>query len=246
MENSEPLSGGASLDNKGFINSVFNFDKESKSELINVLQYSLLSILPVIVLNKTVHKYIPEADENKGTLEILAEVVVQIIVMFSGITLIHRIVSYIPTYSEVNYDKFNLTNVILVFMMLMLSLQTKLGEKINILLERLTDVWDGSSSLKNENNQSKVKITQPGITNPLQPRNLREGMAPNLQNPGSVGGNDMGGVQMQQLHQVDNTIDTRILPTGGPGPNPVQFDGMYQQDGMGAEPMAANSFGSLF
>ena len=41
MENSEPLSGGASLDNKGFINSVFNFDKESKSELINVLQYSL-------------------------------------------------------------------------------------------------------------------------------------------------------------------------------------------------------------
>ena len=252
----ESQEGGATELNNNkdtFINTVFNFDTESKGEMLNIIQYSLLCIIPIVVLNKAIHRYIPEADENKRTLEISAEVIVQIIIMFIGLMFIHRIVTYVPTYSELSYDKFSLTNVILVFMMLMLSLQTKLGEKVNILLDRLCDLWEGKSSLGQAPQSGHVRITQPGIANPLQPRNLREGMVSSRQDTTNI-----ANLPQHQPSAADN-LDMQ-LNTGAQPPLPTNFDSMYgyngsnqqqmgAQPGMGGggfEPMAANSMGGGF
>jgi hypothetical protein len=152
------------LDNKkqtlGFFNHVFKFDESSKGEMTNIIQYALLAIVPIVVLNKLMQKYVPEADENKGTLEILAEVVFQILGMFLGLLLIHRMITYVPTYSELNYPEFHVIFNILATLMVLLSLQTKLGEKVSILLERVSVVWNGRSS-SDPKTASKVKITQP-------------------------------------------------------------------------------------
>ena len=40
--------------NKGFFKHVFNFDDDSKSEILNIIQYALIAIIPVVVLNKTI------------------------------------------------------------------------------------------------------------------------------------------------------------------------------------------------
>ena len=66
---------------KGFFKHVFNFDNDSKSDILNIIQYTLIAIIPVVVLNKLMQKYVPEADEKKGSVEVLAEVLIQIIVM---------------------------------------------------------------------------------------------------------------------------------------------------------------------
>ena len=68
-----------------FFKYVFNFDEDSKHDMMNVVQYAVLAIVPIIVLNKTMQKYVPEADEEKGSAEILAEVVFQIVFMFLGL-----------------------------------------------------------------------------------------------------------------------------------------------------------------
>jgi hypothetical protein len=152
------------LDNKkqtlGFFNHVFKFDESSKGEMTNIIQYALLAIVPIVILNKLMQKYVPEADENKGSLEILAEVVFQILGMFLGLLLIHRMITYVPTYSELNYPEFHVIFNVLATLMVLLSLQTKLGEKVSILLERLSVVWNGKSS-SDSKTASKVKITQP-------------------------------------------------------------------------------------
>ena len=75
----------SSDDTKSFFKHVFNFDDDTKGEILNILQYSLIAIIPVIILNKTMQKYVPEADDKKNSLEITAEVVIQIIVMFIGL-----------------------------------------------------------------------------------------------------------------------------------------------------------------
>ena len=43
--------------NKNFFKHVFNFDDESKSEILNIIQYALIAIFPVVLLNKTIGKY---------------------------------------------------------------------------------------------------------------------------------------------------------------------------------------------
>ena len=92
------------LDNsKGFLKHVFNFDDESKGDILNLLQYIFIALIPIVLLNKSMQKYVPELDEKKGSIEITAEILIQIMVMFMGLFLIHRIITFVPTYSGIKY-----------------------------------------------------------------------------------------------------------------------------------------------
>jgi hypothetical protein len=139
-----------------FFNHVFSTTEEGKAEILNVVQYSLSAILPVVLLNKTVQKFIPEADIEKSSLELLAEIFIQIVVMFIGIVLIHRVITYLPTYSGYKYEGFNLTTVILAFLVIVLSLQTKLGIKVNILVDRALELWNGPGKEKKKENMKSM------------------------------------------------------------------------------------------
>ena len=147
---------------KGFIKHVFNFDEDSKCEISNIIQYSLLAIIPIVILNKLMQKYVPEADDEKGSLEILAEIIIQIIVMFVGLLLIDRIITFIPTYCGMKYPEHSILYVVLGSLMVIMSLQTKLGEKVNILVERVIDLWEGKKDNKKKSKTSgNVKVSQP-------------------------------------------------------------------------------------
>ena len=98
MESLDELS-KTSSGKPGFFKHVFNFDEDSKAEMLNLVQYVVLALVPVIILNKLMQRYVPEADDEKSSLEITAEVLAQVLFMFFGILLINRIVTYVPTYS---------------------------------------------------------------------------------------------------------------------------------------------------
>uniref|UniRef100_A0A6C0KVG5 Uncharacterized protein n=1 Tax=viral metagenome TaxID=1070528 RepID=A0A6C0KVG5_9ZZZZ len=159
----DSLSESSNSSKPGFFKHVFNFEDDSKSEILNIIQYSLIAIIPIVLLNKGMQKFVPEADEEKGSLELLAEVVIQIIIMFLGILLTNRIITYIPTYSGTKYPEFSVTYIILAVLVITLSLQTKLGEKVSILVDRVMDLWDGKKDdkKKKKNSSGNVKVTQP-------------------------------------------------------------------------------------
>ena len=151
--------------NKGFFKHVFNFDDDSKSEILNTLQYILLAIIPVVILTKTIGKYVPEADNNKGSMEVVAEILIQVIVTFLGLLLIHRIITFVPTYSNIKYPEFHIIFIVLAILLITMSLQTKLGEKVSIIVERISELWNGKSedpkAKKNQKGSGNVKISQP-------------------------------------------------------------------------------------
>jgi hypothetical protein len=150
------------LNKKTFLSHVFSTTEEGKAEILNVVQYSMMGVIPVVVLNKLIQRFVPEADPEKSSLELLAEIFIQLVVMFCGIILIHRIITYIPTYSGFKYENLALTNVILAFLIIVLSIQTKLGIKVNILVDRVYDLWNGTDSAnKKENVKKGVRTSQP-------------------------------------------------------------------------------------
>ena len=120
MDNLEE-SAKTSLSKNSFFQHVFKFDDDSKSELLNIGQYSILSIIPIIFLNKSIQKFFPEVDEEASTLELLAEIIGQILIMFIGIFFIHRLVTFVPTYSKTNYEQFNVTSIVIAFLVIVLS-----------------------------------------------------------------------------------------------------------------------------
>lgn len=243
-------SSSNSLENKpSFLKHVFNFDDTGKSEMLNIVQYATLSIVPIIFLNKIIQKFIPEADDTKGSFEILAEILAQIMAMFLGIILINRVVTYVPTYSGVKYMEINLVNIVLGFLMIVFSLQTKLGEKANIVISRIVELWDGTPAQKKNNQKQGSNTAASGAVRVTQP------ISPPIHQPS----------------QADTLSSSAIglLPQGQPGmptsaPTQQQPETNFQQMYAGPnnplvdaanvsmEPMAANEalggggFGGLF
>ena len=144
----------------GFIGHVFNFDDNTKTMLLNLFQYVGLAIIPVIVLNKTIQKYFPAEDTKKPSLEIGAEVLGQLVVLVLGIVLIHRLITFVPTYSKKEYPTINLFCVLIVFLIILFSLQTKIGKKVNILVERVYDYFGTGAEKKPSNEEQEQQQQQ--------------------------------------------------------------------------------------
>ena len=68
MDSLESTGGSSKTGISGFFGYVFNFDSETKSELMNIIQYALLALIPIVFLNKIMQKFIHEADEKKGAI----------------------------------------------------------------------------------------------------------------------------------------------------------------------------------
>jgi len=130
-------------DKNSFFTHVFSTTDEDKAEILNVLQYAFIAVIPIIILNKMVNRFIPEADPDKSNIELLVEIAIQLTLIFIGIILIHRVISYIPTYSGFKYENLTLTNVILAFLVIVFSIQSKIGMKANVLVDRINILWNG-------------------------------------------------------------------------------------------------------
>lgn len=120
-----------------FFSHVFNFEQDSRNEMVNIMQYTVFAIVMVSLLNRTIQDYVPVVDKDKGSIAIFVEICLQCIVLFVGILFIHRIITFIPTASGVKYADQNVITIILPTLLVLLSMMSSLGEKVTILLDRI-------------------------------------------------------------------------------------------------------------
>lgn len=210
----EILQESRELTKNTFFNHVFSTTDEAKGEIFNAIQYVSIGFIPIFALNKLIQRFVPEADLDKSSLELLLEIFIQLIVIFCGIIIIHRFVTYFPTYSGFKYDSLALTNIILGFLVLVLSIQSKLGLKSNIIYERLLDLWEGT------NDEDKKKQVKKGVKvnhQPSQADNLDniQGLFP----PSSVSTNAPRSTPQQQQPRPpqDEYMQSGPLPSNFSG-----------------------------
>tara|TARA_B110000971_G_scaffold209128_1_gene234932 strand:- start:331 stop:1065 length:735 start_codon:yes stop_codon:yes gene_type:complete len=223
----------------GFINHVFNFDNETKTEALNIGQYLLLAIIPMGFYNYIIDSVIPEVDESKSNLEILAEVTGQLVLILIGMFFIHRLITFVPTYSGRAMGDMNLFSIILLILILLYESHTKVGEKTKILLNRVKEMWDGKTKeVKVGKNVSVVKVSQP-ISRSGMPTHAPS-RADYLQSHNAMS-------SPTQMLPPQNTPQQQ-MPTPGTGAsndmyNSNGFNGLVDANSpiQSQEPMAANS-----
>lgn len=208
--------GSATPNEKTFVSHVFNFDGDTKDTLLNISQYTALSVIPVVLVNKAVQRLFPEPDEDKSNLEILAEVIGQLVFMLVAIFFVHRLVTFVPTYSGAEYKELNLFSVVLVFLVLMLSVQTRAGQKVNILMDRLIDYYEGAPASKKDTKEQPPQQQQQPILPPMPMPIATNPMQPDLMPPPP--------------------------PPSSMAPPPQQFDTMYERQ---IEPFGGSTGGGL-
>lgn len=228
--------------NAGFVEHVFLFDDQTKSELMNVLQYAILAIIPIVLMNKLTQAYVPDSDEEKPTLEITIEILLQIAILFVGMYFIDRIITFIPTFSKVDYPSFNVMNVILGFLVIVLSLQTKLGLKVEILTNRLLDYFGlGETEYQptaKQQRPSNVSVSQPIVHNgggmPIMPQQSHQpSRSDSLGNyqmmPNATSAIDQ--LPNQQGNAASSYANQQQMPPAHPSQQQSMpdFDAMYQE-----------------
>lgn len=122
---------------KTFLNHVFNFDKDTRAELLNILQFASIGFIPLIILIKILEKYNPNPDKKKMSIKILVEIVLHLIYLLLGIFFILRIITYFPTISGVDYPKISIITV-MIAILISITINEKISNKINILFDRIT------------------------------------------------------------------------------------------------------------
>jgi hypothetical protein len=217
------------LNKKTFFNHIFDSSETGIGSVLNSIQFCILAALPVTILNKLVQKYIPEFNPDSSSLELIIEIIIQLIVMIVGIILIYRMITYIPTYSGFKYNEISLTDSILFFLVIILSIQTKIGLKVSELWERLVYLWDGSETESNKDKVKKNVRVNNGSHTPSR--------ADHLDNP-----------------NIQNTFPPAPVATTRQPAAPDMYDNMmgsgggYSQNSYGllSGPAPANSFVSSF
>jgi hypothetical protein len=123
---------------RNFFTHVFDFDDDSRHELLNIAQYAVVATVLVAFLNKGFEVYMPEPEKDKGAPALALETVLQIVLTFVGLVFIHRIIESIPTISGKKYGTYNMIPVILPVLVVLLSINSGVGRKVAMLLDKLT------------------------------------------------------------------------------------------------------------
>jgi hypothetical protein len=152
-------------------------------------------------------------------------------------------VTYLPTYSGMDYPEFNVILIVLAVLIIILSLQTKIGEKVSILVDRSLELWDGKQPRQytNVSSNKNIRVTQPisgkniQTIDPIMPQNDSYGSSTSINSLPTI---------HETSSQNKNTTSSQQLPN---------YDNMYRQDNTPlvdaatpgqenfSEPMAANS-----
>ena len=190
MENSAEAFHGGNMKSRNFVQHMTEFDSKHKCELLNIFQYALLMIVPVVLLNVGIGELFSSDIDNKTLLELSIEIVGELFVIIVGLYFIHRFITFVPTYSETPYSPVNFITVISVIVLVLFTFQTHLNEKMRVVLDRVYTQVSGRSLQEEEDEavttQPNVRVSQP-IAKPVTaheiPKKIVSPPQPSVQPP---------------------------------------------------------------
>jgi len=133
MDN-EVLIGGNS---NSFASYMFSLSEGEKIDILNMLQYVILAIIPILLVNKLIKTYIPPVDRTKSSIELTTEIVIQLVLLFVFIFFIHKLILFIPTYTKNPYPAISFLPIVLPLLIVLFSLDKNLNEKSSLLMNKV-------------------------------------------------------------------------------------------------------------
>ena len=150
----------------GFFKHVFN--DNYKGEVLNLIQYGLIAVIPMTIIIRNVNFFFPALDPKKGSIELLLEALGQLCITFIVITFVHRILTYFTPWGGSDMGSLNMPSMIMIFLWMILSFDLgHVGKKLNHIFERVLPMprdnfWsEDTPSKKGKKSSSVVRVTQP-------------------------------------------------------------------------------------
>jgi hypothetical protein len=169
MEKDDTFVGGST--SSSFVNYMFSMSDGEKVEIINMFQYIILAIIPIILIVRLMQNYIPPVNNKKATVEIAIELIVQLVVLFALFFFVHKLIAFIPTYTKQQYQNVQFLPLVLPLLFVLFTMDKNVGEKAQLLLKRVLvmlginkENFEGADLEEEEANQAQVSKNVAGQT----------------------------------------------------------------------------------
>ena len=117
----------------------FLFNEDSKNNVLNLMQVSFIGIIPLYFLNKIIN-FLPDANSQKGILELIFEIILHVIILIIGIVLIVKFTLYFKPLTGVPYpDNYSMYPIITVCIFSAITYQSKLNDKLSLIKDKITN-----------------------------------------------------------------------------------------------------------
>ena len=136
------IEGGGKVETEapGLFKHVFNFDKKTKNILLNTIQYLVILIIPLKLVDQTLdYLFENQTYSNRNTLAVLAECLMEIIITVIFIFIIHRFIIYMPTYSGVPISNINLIHIAIMVAFNKIHNNERFKTKINYFVNKFNE-----------------------------------------------------------------------------------------------------------
>jgi len=141
-----------------FLKFIFNYD--TKETIVNITQFSFIAFIPIVLLVKGLN-IIPEANDKKGVLENMFEIMLHLIILIVGSVIITKFALYFKPFSGTPYPEFTLYPMIISLIIVGLSFQTKLSEKVFNVKEKIFNKINPQQTQPTQNTQTQMsQMTQ--------------------------------------------------------------------------------------
>jgi hypothetical protein len=190
-----------------------SFTTEEKGQLLNMVQYCGLSIVPLLTALKLMKMYLPDNNSLKPTTDLIIEITLQLIITILVFFFIHKFILYFPTYSKIEYDNVTLLSALMPLLFLMFTLDTKISNKLNTLFDRLLNSL-GIISIPEETGENEKSENSNSSATPNQFPNVNQiTRAPTPEGPSlqQYGGGVVGGENMMNTN-MNGLTDTFPMP----------------------------------
>lgn len=150
--------------NVSFYKKVTTIDDEQKDSLMNGIQYVTMAAIPVALADIFIMRFFEDKEpEKKGTVELLAEILAQVVLTIVLMFCIHKVIIAIPTYSGKAMNRINYTSLSLGMLFGLFTLKHNIRNKFDVIFNRLVDMWEGKKEHKHieKKDKSKISVSQP-------------------------------------------------------------------------------------
>lgn len=154
-----------------FLKSIFNDD--TKETILNLTQFSFIAFIPIILLIRGLN-IIPEASDKKGILENIFEIMLYLIILIVGIVIITKFTLYFKPFSGAPYPEFTLYPLIISSIIVGLSFQTKISEKVMNIKEKIFNKITPPKTSQNPMQMPQMQMPQMQMTQMQTPQTQKQ------------------------------------------------------------------------
>jgi len=134
----------------------------SGNKIMNSIQYTAMSIIPLLLVNQLLETQLPAFSPNTPPLSMIIETIVHIIVLLIVLYFVDRTVRYFPSssgdkYGEVSFETIGLLLVLLIVN----SNNSHLGKKVIHLTHHIKERFTNREGLTNKDTENKTSKPQP-------------------------------------------------------------------------------------